>query len=109
MPSIEPRAAAPGDTLTISSDGFDSCEGYGEPRVYRFTLHQPGYAIVDAGTTSVATDGTFSATLVVPSDLVAGEATIEVSGSAYDDCPLAPSEASSCATYMATFQVTSTA
>lgn len=93
-----PARVAVGGTVTVSSSPFACPASYPAGKQYRLVLAMVGRAAPrPLGRVPVARDGSFRASFVIPADAPPGEASIEVHGSAFDDCR--DTEGGSCAGY----------
>jgi hypothetical protein len=82
-----PSRVAVGGAVTVSSPSFACPASYPAGKEYRLLLALVGGgAPMSLGRVPVGRDGSFRASLVIPTDAPPGEAFIEVSGSALDDC-----------------------
>ena len=97
-----PLAAAPGKVavgaaVTVTSGPFECDGSYPAGKRYRLQLLLFGRADpTELGTTPVAVNGSFRATVVIPSGASPGDADVEVLGSPFDDCA---DDGASCAGY----------
>jgi hypothetical protein len=85
--TASPSQIVVGGTVTVSSPSFACRASYPAGKQYRLLLAEVGRAAPwSLGRVPVGRDGSFRASLVIPTDAPPGEASIEVSGSAFDDC-----------------------
>jgi len=100
---ISHGSAAPGSAVTISSEPTACDLQIANGTTYTFTLvaEAHGDGPVDLGSTPVNSDGSFSSAVLIPEDFPSGNATLLVTGSAFDDCVLGDS----CAAYSAALRI----
>jgi hypothetical protein len=97
--SASPSRIVVGGAVTVSSPAFACGASYPVGKQYRLQLELVGRAAPKSlGLVPVGRDGSFRASLVLPKDAPPGEAFIDVSGSAYDDC--GDTVGGSCAGYL---------
>ena len=94
--SADPGKVAVGAPVTVTSGPFECGGSYPEGKRYRLLLLLLGRTQpIELGTAPVAVDGSFRATVVIPSGASPGDADVEVLGSPFDDC----ADDGSCAGY----------
>ncbi len=97
--TVAPDPVVVGKSVTVSSPPFGCPARYPSGKQYVLTLFLAGRgAPVPLGTVPVSPDGSLMASALVPRGTPAGSATIEVGGSAFDDCKDIAG-ATSCAAY----------
>ncbi|MGZ4669037.1 MAG: hypothetical protein ACXVX3_10990 [Blastococcus sp.] len=95
--SADPGKVTVGAAVTVTSGPFECDGSYPEGHRYRLQLLLVGRAQpIELGTAPVAVDGSFRATVVVPSGASPGDAYVNVLGSPFDDCA---DDGGSCAGY----------
>jgi len=95
--SADPGKVAVGAPVTVTSGPFECGGSYPEGKRYRLLLLLLGRTQpIELGTAPVAVDGSFRATVVIPSGASPGDADVEVLGSPFDDCA---DDGASCAGY----------
>ena len=86
LPTVQPASVPAGAQLTVTSTGSACDASYDDGKRYGLELSSLGRADpVDIGDVDVAPDGSFSATVTVPTDASPGESVLSVSGSRYDE------------------------
>jgi hypothetical protein len=84
---IDPAQVISGSSVTLSSAPFQCGGSYPAGKTYQLTLGLVGRtAPVDLGSYPVKVDGSFRATILIPSDASPGEAYIIIHGSPFDQC-----------------------
>ncbi len=96
--AVTPTTVPAGDVVVLSSAPFACHASYPRRKTYAVTLARfgPGQPR-SLGNVPVNQDGSFRATLVIPSDSSPGEAYLIVEGSAFDKCADTPN--ASCVGY----------
>ncbi len=103
--TVAPDPVVVGKSVTVSSPPFACPARYPSGKQYVLTLFLAGRgAPIPLGTVPVSADGSFIASTLVPPGAPAGGASIEVGGSAFDDCK-DTAGASSCAAYVASLRL----
>lgn len=100
---VSPGSALPSSPATIASAPA-ACElQIANGTTYRLTLaaEARGDTPADPGLTPINSDGSFSIAVAIPEDFPSGNATILVTGSAFDDC--VPTD--SCAAYSVSLRI----
>ncbi len=82
---VTPGAAAPGETITVSSEAADCDLGYREGHTYSVAVIVPHHRSPES-VVPVDVDGRFSSELTIPADFPSGDAWVVVAGSPYDQC-----------------------
>lgn len=93
-----PTGVRPGESLTVKSEAAE-CDlgyGYGDGAAYSIVVISSSGEKSEEVDVPVAEDGSFSTEVVVES-FPAGQASVVVSGSSYDDCG---DDSGSCAAYI---------
>ena len=93
-PTATPAALQAGAQITLASKGFVTCGDYPGPVTYTATLDTGGQPPTPLGSVVALKNGSFSATLTIPTDTPAGDYFITLTGSPWDNC-----RARSCAAY----------
>lgn len=82
---VAPGTAAPGETITVSSEAADCDLGYREGHTYSVAVIAPHHRSPES-VVPVDGAGRFSAELTIPADFPSGDAWVVVEGSPYDHC-----------------------
>jgi len=98
----DPAAVAPGGVVTVSA-GSPDCDLDYEPG-HRYTIRLRAVRVSSPPiTVAVDRDGRFSAEVPVPADFPRGSASVDVTGSPYDEC--GKNGSGSCAGYRVAVEV----
>ncbi|AQY00241.1 hypothetical protein B2G67_01135 [Microbacterium foliorum] len=92
-----PTGVRPGESLTVTSEVAECDLGYGDGAAYSIVVISSSGEKSEEVDVPVAEDGSFSTEVVVPESFPAGQASVVVSGSSYDDCG---DDSGSCAAYI---------
>jgi len=76
----------PGGSLTVKSEAAECDLGYEDGTAYSIVVISSSGERSEEVDVPVEGDGSFSTEVVVPESFPAGEASVVVSGSSYDDC-----------------------
>lgn len=94
--AASPTEVSPGESLTVESEAAECDLGYEDGVTYSVVVISSSGEKSEEVDVPVERDGSFSTDIVVPQSFPAGQASVVVSGSAYDDCG---DESGSCAAY----------
>lgn len=101
---VVPQQIDAGSTVSLSSAPFTCGAVYPVGKTYQVTLGLVGRASsVNLGNYPVTTDGSFQASVTIPSSASPGEAYLIVHGSPFDQCAASPGL--SCASYEARIEI----
>lgn len=92
-----PTGVRPGESLTVTSEAAECDLGYRDGAAYSIVVISSSGEKSEEVDVPVAEDGSFSTEVVVPESFPAGQASVVVSGSSYDDCG---DDSGSCAAYI---------
>lgn len=94
--AASPTEVRPGESLTVESEAAECDLEYEDGATYSVGLISSSGAKSEEVDVPIERDGSFSIDIVVPESFPVGQASVVVSGSAYDDCG---DESGSCAAY----------
>ena len=100
--NVDPAIVAPGDVVTVSADPPECDLNYEPGHQYIIRLRAVGVSSPPIRA-DVDRDGRFSTALPIPADFPLGPATVDVTGSPYDEC--GKSGSGSCAGYTVAVEV----
>jgi hypothetical protein len=97
---VNPATVQAGSDVTVSSRPFQCQNSYPSGKTYRLALNEPSApgTLLDLGSYPVGADGSFQATVGIPSTYPPGLAYVVVGGSTFDQCK---GSQGSCAAYVA--------
>jgi len=99
-----PTEVRPGESLTVESEAAECDLGYKDGAIYSVVVISSSGEKSEEVDVPVERDGSFATDIVVPESFSAGQASVVVSGSVYDDCG---DDSGSCAAYMVEVMVES--